>query len=206
MHDFTHGDKTVEFTALIGEVVGSEKFSETHVSSSGGGGYVGKHGGHVRPAQITSTSVINHEFWVRTDTGVERDVKLKGRDIPLRAGQRITLISARRKGGAGSSCYSVLVNHSAKKQWFMCSGPLLGKFLGLAPFNFKALFFTIALCVALGYVTGSEEIAYFLGGVYFIYRFYVDYKRHTAMVKQLNEHLEQLVQQAYQREQVREAI
>lgn len=205
MQDFTHGDKTVEFTALIGEVVGSEKLSETHVSSSGGGGYVGKHGGHVSPAQIRSTSVINHEFWVRTDAGVERDVKLKGRDIPLRTGQRITLISATHKGGAGSSWYSVLVNHSAKKHWFLNSGPLLGKLLGLAPFNFKALLISIALCVALGYVTGSHTFAFLLGGGYFVYRFYVDYKRHTAMVNQLNKHLEQLVQQAYQHEQAREA-
>jgi hypothetical protein len=205
MQDFTFDDKTVEFTALTGEVVGSEKLSETHVSSSGGGGYVGAHGGHVSPPQIRSTSIINHEFWVRTDAGVERDVKLKGHDIPLRTGQRITLISATCKGGT-SSRYSVLVNHSAQKQWFLSSGQLLGKFLGLAPFNWKAFLSAVALCTALGYVTGLQTTAFLLGGGYFVYRFYVDYKRHCAMVDQLNAHLKLLVQQAYQRENAREAV
>ncbi|MFP3924494.1 hypothetical protein [Pseudomonas sp. W5-36] len=44
MQNFTHGEKTVEFTSLVGEVIGSEKRSETYLSSSGGGGYVGREG------------------------------------------------------------------------------------------------------------------------------------------------------------------
>lgn len=204
MQDFSHGDKSVVFTALVGEVVGSDKHSETHVSSSGGGGYVGKHGGHVAAAQINSTVVINHEFWVRDDAGVEHDVKLRGHDIPLRPGQRITLIDAQRKNGSGNSWYSVIVNHSAGKHWFLNKGESLSKLLGLAPFNFKALAIGIALFVVLKWLFGSDTFAFLVGGGFFGYRFFIDFKNRNAMVRQLDGHLEGLAQQAYERDRGRE--
>ena len=86
MHTFTHGDTTVVFTVLSGEVVGSEKLSETRVTSTGGVHVNGKDS-EVTPVRISSVSIINHEFWVKTPDGVEHDVKLRGVDIPLRTGQ-----------------------------------------------------------------------------------------------------------------------
>ncbi|MCS3473112.1 hypothetical protein M2401_006880 [Pseudomonas sp. JUb42] len=204
MQDFIHDDKTVEFISLVGEVVGSEKLNETHVSASGGGGYVGKNGGHLSAVEISSTNVINHEFWVRDDAGVEHDVKLRGHDIPLRTGQRITLIGALRKHGTGTYWYSVIVNHSANKHWFLKRGAPLSAALGLTPFNLKALMIGIALFIVLGYVTGAHTLAFLIGGGYFLYKYIGDQKRYSAMANRLDAHLESLAQQAYERDRARE--
>lgn len=106
MEDFKHGRKTVAFWAMTGEVLDSSKYSETHVSvsSSGGGGsgYIHpQYRGHinVQAPQVhsTSTSIVNHEFWIRTKDGSEKPAELRNVDIPLRAGQKITLISCGNK-------------------------------------------------------------------------------------------------------------
>ncbi|MBM0212917.1 MULTISPECIES: hypothetical protein [Pseudomonas syringae group] len=206
MQDFTHGDKTIEFTSLVGEVIGSEKLSETHVSSSGGGGYVGREGGHVRAAQISSTSVINHEFWVRDDTGIEHDVKLKGQDIPLRTGQRITLIKVKHKNGSGKGWYSIIVNHSAAKHWFLNSAPALNQLLGLQSLHFKVMMIGIAVIAILGYLTGAYMFAFLAGVGYLVYRYTVDFKCYKKMETRLNLHLEQLAQQAYDNDRARQTV
>lgn len=204
MQDFIHGDKTVVFQALSGEVIGSEKLNETLVSSSGGGGYVGKEGGHVAAAQISSVNVINHEFWIKTSNGKECDVKLRGYDIPLRTGQQITLISAGNKGGA-NVYHSVLVNHSADKQWVLKNGDGLNKQLALTPYNYKALLIALALWIVLGYVTGAFALGFLVGAVFYGYQYFKDSKRTKAMVSALDNHLAHLVQQSLERHEQRDA-
>ena len=118
MDSFKHKNKEIEFWQVTGEVLGQNKYSETHVSSSGGGGHVTQHGGHVSAPKVHSTTVTNHEFWIKTDDGTEESVQLSGYDIPLREGQRITLISAGVKG-YDSGYFSILVNHNTSKHWFI---------------------------------------------------------------------------------------
>jgi hypothetical protein len=144
MNSFVHRGKEVEFLQVTGEVLGSNKYSETHVSSSGGGGYVGKYGGNVSAPQIHSTAVTNHEFWIKTEDGVEVDIKLQGTDIPLRVGQRISVIAATRKGSE-RMWYSVLVNHSAGKHWFINKADDLNKLLKLEQCTGKSLI--VAGCI-----------------------------------------------------------
>ncbi|VVP59735.1 hypothetical protein PS850_06123 [Pseudomonas fluorescens] len=94
MESFKHKNKAVEFSKVTGEVLSQNKYSETRVSSSGGGGYIGKQGGHVQAPKIQTTIIKKQEFWIKKADGTEESVKLTGYDIPLREGQFITLISA----------------------------------------------------------------------------------------------------------------
>lgn len=67
MENFKHRNKEIEFWSVTGEIMAQNKYSETHVSSSGGGGYIGAHGGHIRAPSVHSTTVTNHEFWIKTE-------------------------------------------------------------------------------------------------------------------------------------------
>jgi len=136
--DFVHRGKTIEFHYATGEVIGTNKFSETHITSSGGGGtvngYVGPYGGHVGGAVdapvVTSRSVTNHEFWIRTDDGKEVPIKLLGVDIPLLAGHRITIFEASNKK-KGIGYYFCIVNHSAERSFTINNAKELNKKLSL---------------------------------------------------------------------------
>jgi hypothetical protein len=164
METFSHRGKDIEFWCVTGEVLGSNKYSETYVSSSGGGGYVGgyvgPHGGnvsgHVSSPTIHSSTVTNHEFWIKTEDGLEKDIKLVDIDIPLRAGQKITLILAGRKG-EDNAWYSILVNHSAGKHWFIKSPEELNEKLKLEVMTGKSLLMSGVIAWGVAYMTASDR-------------------------------------------------
>lgn len=120
MEDFVASNKRLKFSVISGEVLGSSKYSKTHVHSSGGGGYVGNRGGHVSAPTVYSTTSTNQDIWIRDDQDNEVPIQLSGADIPLREGQRISMILA---GYANSdSVYNVaLVNHSVGRHWYLIS-------------------------------------------------------------------------------------
>ncbi len=135
MENFKYKGREVDITYFTGEVVGSDKYSETYVSSSGGGGYVGPNGGHVSAPTVSSTTVTCHEFWLRGEDGTEKSISLRGYDIPLRTGQKVTMVMA---GDAKASTgrYTTLVNHSAQRHWTINTVHDVIKNLGLVNFNF----------------------------------------------------------------------
>ena len=186
MHTFTHGNKSVVFTVLSGEVVGSEKLSETRVTSTGGVHVNGKDS-EVTPVRVSSVSIINHEFWVKTPDGVEHDVKLRGVDIPLRTGQEVSLISALKKDG--SPLHTILQNHTASKRWVLRDANALHTELELAPFNWKTVMIVSGLCVA-GLATGGLGIL--AGAGYFCYAWYQGSQRKKLLVSDLNAYLDKL--------------
>lgn len=186
MHTFTHGDKSIVFTVLRGEVVGSEKLSETRVTSTGGVHVNGKDS-EVTPVRISSVSIINHEFWVKTPDGVEHDVKLRGVDIPLRTGQEVSLISALKKDG--SPLHTILQNHTAAKRWVLRDANVLHTELELAPFNWKTVMIVSGLCVA-GLATGGLGIL--AGAGYFCYAWYQGSQRKKLLVSDLNAYIDKL--------------
>jgi hypothetical protein len=116
--DFTWGNRTVRLDTIRGAVMSSAKWSETHVSSSGGGGSVHNGSGYVAAPQISSTVTAKHEFWVKTDDGREIPVQLTDADFPLAAGQRITLISAP-KAGTEAHRWIFVHNHNADQRWIL---------------------------------------------------------------------------------------
>ncbi|EPO3011086.1 hypothetical protein [Vibrio cholerae] len=214
MEGFTYRGKDVEFWQVTGEVLGSNKYSETHVSvsSSGGGGYVGPNGGHVSAPTVhsSSSSITNHEFWIKTEDGLEKDIKLRGVDIPLRPGQKITLISAGRKG-SGNGWYSILVNHSAGKHWFINSADELNKKLKLELLTGKSLLIAGAIALGIAYLTApnsyhvnwyhvaSWDIAFGAAGIFIVYRLVVKLSRVYGLTKKLKNHLENLALLAYKK-------
>ncbi len=69
-----------------GQVKGAQRWSDTHVSSSGGGGWVGPHGGRVEAAQVHSNVVQRGKFFLCEDNGAEHEIhSLFG----VRDGQRV---------------------------------------------------------------------------------------------------------------------
>ena len=91
LESFKHNNKEIVFWEITGEVMSSNKHSETQVWSSGGGGYVGPQGGQVAAPTVQSRAITNHEFWLKTTDGKEKSIQLSDVDIPLREGQKITL-------------------------------------------------------------------------------------------------------------------
>jgi hypothetical protein len=193
MHTFTHGDKTVVFTVLSGEVVGSEKLSETRVTTTGGVPVNGNDK-ELTPVRVSSVSIINHEFWVKTPDGVEHDVKLRGVDIPLRTGQDISLISALKKDG--SPLHAILQNHTASKRWVLRDGNALHTELELAPFNWNTVLIVSGLCVA-GIATAGLGLLAAAG--YLFYAIYQGSQRKKLLVSDLNAYLEKLENQVASR-------
>lgn len=71
---------------ITGEVKGAQRWSDTHVSSSGGGGWVGPHGGRVESAQVRSNVVQRGKFFLCENNGTEHEIhSLFG----VRDGQRV---------------------------------------------------------------------------------------------------------------------
>ncbi|MFU2328929.1 hypothetical protein [Pseudomonas sp. NFX98] len=185
MHTFTHGDKTIAFTVLSGEVVGSEKLSETRVTTTGGP--VSGNSGEEKPLRVSSVSIINHEFWIKTADGIEHDVKLRGVDIPLRTGQQISLISALKKDG--NPLHVLLHNHTAAKRWELRDGKMLGTELELWPFNWKTLLIVLGLCVA-GFATAG--LGLLAAAAYLCYALYQGSQRKKMLASDLDAYLEKL--------------
>ncbi|CAN7487299.1 hypothetical protein LJR071_003221 [Pseudomonas sp. LjRoot71] len=202
MEDLTYKGEELEFWGVTGEVLSSSKNKETQVYSTGGG-LVGSDG-HVTQPQVHSTTITNHEFWIKRENGVEEPIRLRGVDIPLRAGQKITIISARKKS-SGIGCMSILVNHTASKHWYINDAKELSKYL--EAFRTTGKTFLIALIAwfgifFLGDWLGDGSEAFTLAGWVFagivLYRVPVGLWRRFQFNKLLALHLESLAKRAYQ--------
>lgn len=191
MHKFTHGDVTVNFTVLSGEVVGSEKMSETHITSTGGNGQFDSNGQPIA-VHINSVMVINHEFWIRTADGIEHDVSFRGLDIPLRSGQNISLISAVSNDGE-KLLHTHLQNHSSTKTYLIRDAKALNTDLGLSPFRWKPLLIAFAMWVGIGLLAGV--LGFLVGTGYYIYECVKGSKRKNLLISELDAFLARLNQQ-----------
>ncbi|KAE9647446.1 hypothetical protein [Pseudomonas sp. PB106] len=191
MHQFTHGDVTVDFTVLSGEVVGSEKMSETHITSTGGNGQFDSNGQPIA-VHINSVMVINHEFWIRTADGIEHDVNFRGLDIPLRSGQDISLISAV-SNDRKKLLHTHLQNQASAKTYLIRDGKALNTDLGLSPFRWKPLLIAFALWIGLGLLAGV--LGFLVGTGYYIYECVKGSKRKKLLISELDAFLARLNQQ-----------
>ena len=102
----------LKFWTITGEVISSAKRSDTYVSGSTSG-YNGQVYGNV-----SSNVVVAHEFWLRKPDGTEEEIQITGYDIPLREGQKVTMLLAHPEGETNSK-YVALINHSAGKYWML---------------------------------------------------------------------------------------
>lgn len=73
-------------------VLTSQKQTQTHLYSKGGGGRVGPTGGHIKAPQIKSYHTTKHELFVRLDDGRELPLSFTFDNISVRPGNTITLV------------------------------------------------------------------------------------------------------------------
>ena len=89
--------EAIQLTARPAVVVSDPKiWSETRVSSSGGGGYVHpQHGGHVKAPTVHSTSVDRSSYFVKDEN--QREVEIRD-GVACRTGHRIYAVFMTRPG------------------------------------------------------------------------------------------------------------
>jgi len=152
MKHFEHNGKKVEFSAVTGEVSGTHKLAETHVSSSGGGGYISQGSGFVSAPKITSKVVVKQEFFLKENGGKQMPVQLSGMDIPLMDGQKVTMISA---GQGRNSPWTHLVNHDAGLYWNLGNVNTYAIAWGLVRKPLFSFLIGVAMWIAIGYVVNG---------------------------------------------------
>lgn len=197
MDSFKYKNKEVVFWSVTGEVIGQNKYSETHISSSGGGGQVINGSGFVKAPEINTETIENHEFWIRKPNGTEKSIKLVDANIPLRIGQKITLISAGLKD-KDTGYHVVLVNHNANSHWFVNNlvniterKLKLSKRASVLP-----IFIAPFVWFFLSYVWGDVVAAIFCGGSAYAW-IKTKKSRFDDAYSKLKSHLEMLAQNAY---------
>ena len=199
LESFKQNYKEIVFWEITGEVMSSSKYSETKVWSSGGGGYVGPQGGQVAAPTVQSRAITNHEFWLKTTDGSEKSIQLSDVDIPLREGQKITLICAAEKG-MDSGRYAVLINHNAEKYWYIKSCLDLTKDLKFFEISWRLIMLhTFIASVVWALLFGSNEKFFVFimalmgaGTVFFVCHVQVSLNKYSAYSLLLKDHLEKL--------------
>lgn len=164
LDDLVYQQKTIRFRILSGTVIGSQKYSETHVHSKGGGGSIGPNGGYVSAPTIYSTSHTRHELWLKDEGGQEYPFDLSGKNIPLREGQHVSLIFGRRADKNVEQLVELL-NHNSNQRWELLSASEFLKKIGLGYFTrldkFIAIFlyFFTVTAVSIAKQSGIESKA-----------------------------------------------
>lgn len=100
------GRATLHFDVLLGRVAAEKKWAETHVWGSGGGGYVGKHGGHLNSVRIGSTVDLNQEIWLDLPDGSPHCLQVTNMNVQALEGHPLSVVEVRgaRYGGIGTVC------------------------------------------------------------------------------------------------------
>lgn len=194
----------ITFYAVSGKVLETKKYTETHISSSGGGGYASasSEGGsfvHISAPKIESKVLTNLEFWIQTSDGEERAIKLPGVDIPMREGQIITLISAHKPENKEGT-WTLLVNHNAKNYWTLSNGKFLTDHFGIAhETSFYAAFGAIG-AIAIPIFTPIPFALTGLLGLGFVgYMFFKNQGKYEEVRKTVDDHLEAITGEVFQK-------
>lgn len=98
-----------------GVVAGLRKWSETHVTSSGGGGYLHQGTGHVAAPTVRSVAVEKAEFWLKPEAGSE--IRLMA-NVAVRDGHDVAVVwgnSASEQNGT----HFYFRNYSTSSDWLL---------------------------------------------------------------------------------------
>jgi hypothetical protein len=202
VENFKWFDQEFEFSTLSGEVFSNNKFSETHVSSSGGGGHVDpQYGGHVAAAQMHSTVTTVHQFWVRDDAGKEHSINLRGIDVPLAVGQKIILLAS---GFVGKKQhYVLLLNQKAEMHWQLFKGSEFVNYCleaeqalsyGVAKMLLKIAIFIAIYILMLNLTSGLVTWAINIGLIVYCVNWY---RSRAKRAKEFDAHLNKIAQSLY---------
>ena len=83
----------------IGKVIAVSRWSDTHISSSGGGGFIGRHGGHIHAPTISSEVSQKIELFSLGDNGKETNIVLANASISFREGSNLLAVWGAEFGG-----------------------------------------------------------------------------------------------------------
>ena len=100
MKPISHGNTSVRLWTRSGKVTDSSK--RTSVVSSGSG------------ENLNVSSITKHDIWIREEDGTEVPIQVAGADIPLRVGQRVSVIAAALDGEEDGHAVA-LVNHNSSQ-------------------------------------------------------------------------------------------
>jgi len=176
---FEYKGREAEFSTLTGIVISSQRHSETHVTSSGGGGYVGSNGGYVSAPTVSSYAIDCHDFWLKTTSGEEVSVQLRGMNIPLREGQKVVMLLVKKP--KHSAKYAALINKTTNKYFILANAKELTAWAHLYEYVNPAEFIGMVigawlmLCIPAYGASffmreSTTEIATFLTAVFMGYR------------------------------------
>lgn len=84
--------KTFRLFAYQGTLVDLQTHSETTITSSGGGGYIGPHGGHYQSPTISSNTSTYHDLFIKGHDGKEQTFRVTDLYVPSRLGHSVTVI------------------------------------------------------------------------------------------------------------------
>jgi hypothetical protein len=183
-------NRTVEFTLLTGAVTSSQKHAETHVSSSGGGGFLHKGTGFVNAPVVRSHIVTKHEFWVHTDDGRDIPVNLSNVHVSVAEGHRVSLISAK-VPDMDNAPLVLLINHNAKGHWFIPNKALINAM------HEPVKFWPILVTVFMLFVGLKFSVVMLAGLAFGAYRLFRRYRLASASKARLGQHLEGIAQSLY---------
>lgn len=117
MRPFVSDSLVLNYSSVRGTILDQQKYSETHVVSSSGGGNVVQGSGYVAAPNVTSYAVTKHDFLFTDDSGTRHAIKLRQLDVPMVTGDEITVFYAENE--SGDSLPALLANHSANRYWHL---------------------------------------------------------------------------------------
>ena len=82
--------QVVAVWTVSGVVADDQHSSSTRVYSSGGGGFVGPHGGHVSAPEVHSETTTRQSVWITDGASKDHQISLRNMKIPIRVGQQVT--------------------------------------------------------------------------------------------------------------------
>ena len=193
MKSLFHKNTEIAFSSVTGTVLdGQEKRSETHISSSGGGGYVGQSGGRVSAPTIHSSVTTKHEFWIELENGTEKAIQLSGCDIPLKTGHKITLVSVD-KSKKSEKFYTFLVNHNTKETYEMVLGDQINDLYRLDQSSLPDKLIPFILSwTCLGLIVLTSLFGALVGSIGIVVMIAVLMKKKKRMENLINQHLLEL--------------
>lgn len=174
--------------ARSGIVHGSKTWASTQVHSSGGGGYVGPQGGHVKAANVTSSNTTHHAFFLVDDDGKEVEVKLTDVSFGVRDGHHVTAVYA----GHNKDDWAWLAhlhNHNTDKSEKVSSA--YRKVVGNP--NVLIFFAALALAITLGFLAESWTLFLLIVAGYAGYTLFVESPNLRAMAQEIDRRARELI-------------
>lgn len=196
--------KKVTFYVNSGEVLDTNKYSETHVSSSGGGGYVGRYGGHVDAPRVSSDVYVNQDVWIKEEDGSEIPVQFSDFNAPIRATNKIAIINAECNNmvlplrvinfSQRSRCYDAADGREMLEEFN------LHKMTGL---SFLVLFLIIPALVLVGSSFFGFGTAFFWGVImgifYLVVRIATRWEKGSFLIRNIDEIVDDITRKVVQK-------